>query len=166
MNEVSLDQLKQAVEGLHNCTATLSHAVAVHEKFKDQTVWQGVVHVFDLTGHPAAKIAYAWSSPVEGSDRRKFYAVLELPPITSAVEALRAAILGDERKTKRPIDSSRTVEGVTKTEARWLKSAHEQPGLVIAPKRRMMLVAKGLLDPSTGAPTPDGVAHLRKLGWL
>ncbi|MFI5384872.1 MAG: hypothetical protein ACHQ50_02020 [Fimbriimonadales bacterium] len=38
MNEVTPDQLKQAVE--------------VHERFKDQTVWQGVIHVFNLTGHP------------------------------------------------------------------------------------------------------------------
>lgn len=44
-----------------------------------------------------AKRAYAWSSPIEGSERRKFYAVLEVPPITSAQDAVRAAIVADHR---------------------------------------------------------------------
>jgi hypothetical protein len=95
MIEVDPDQLKQAVEGLHNCKAKLSQAVEVHERFKDQPVWDGVVHVFNLSGHPRAKHAYAWSSAIEGSDKRKFYAVLDLPPITSPVEAVRASIASD-----------------------------------------------------------------------
>jgi len=74
MIEVDPDQLKQAVEGLHNCKAKLSQAVE---------------------GHPRAKHAYAWSSAIEGSDKRKFYAVLDLPPITSPVEAVRASIASD-----------------------------------------------------------------------
>ena len=43
----------------------------------------GVVHVFDLEGHPSSKTGYAWSSPVEGSENRKFYAVLHVPPVDS-----------------------------------------------------------------------------------
>ena len=35
--------------------------VPVHEVFNGQTVWHGDVEVFDLTGHPKAKRAYAWS---------------------------------------------------------------------------------------------------------
>ena len=27
-----------------------------------------MVHVFDLTGHPTASRAFAWSSPIEGSN--------------------------------------------------------------------------------------------------
>lgn len=58
--------------------------------------------VFDLVGHPAASVAYAWSSPIEGSDRRRFYAVvLGVPPINSAADAVRAAIVAD-RKAGRP----------------------------------------------------------------
>ena len=97
MSEVAVDQLKQAVEGLHDCRAALSHVVEVHERFHDQPVWDGTVHVFDLKGHPWAKVAYAWSSPVEGSDRRKFYAVLHKPPVTGPVEAVRAAIASEFR---------------------------------------------------------------------
>jgi hypothetical protein len=61
-------------------------------------VWEGVVHVFALTGHPTASQAYAWSSPIEGSKKRRFLAVLHQPPVTLPVEAVRAAIVAEARK--------------------------------------------------------------------
>jgi hypothetical protein len=64
-----------------------------------KTVWEGIVHVFNLAGHPTAKQAYAWSSPIEGSDKRRFFAGLHVPPITSPVEAVRAAIVAEQRST-------------------------------------------------------------------
>jgi hypothetical protein len=45
-------------------------------QLKDSTVWEGMVHVFDLEGHPKATRAYAWSSPIEGSTKRRLFAVL------------------------------------------------------------------------------------------
>ena len=54
----------------------------------------------DLTGHPKATRAYAWSSPIEGSDKRRFFAVLHIPPVTSPMEAVRAAIVTEHRERK------------------------------------------------------------------
>jgi hypothetical protein len=48
-------------------------------RIEGATVWEGVVHVFDLEGHPKATRAYAWSSPIEGSTKRRFFAVLGIP---------------------------------------------------------------------------------------
>jgi hypothetical protein len=64
--------------------------------------WEGVVHVFNLEGHPKATRAYAWSSPLEGSDRRRFYAVLHLGGIRirSPLDAVRAAIVAERRLSK------------------------------------------------------------------
>jgi hypothetical protein len=45
---------------------------------------------FDLEGHPSATRAYAWSSPVEDSDRRRFYAVRHLGGIRSPPDASTA----------------------------------------------------------------------------
>jgi hypothetical protein len=98
MIEVSSDQLRFAVEGMHHCKARLAQSVPVSEHFNGKAVWEGVVHVFDLEGHPTAKRAYAWSSPVDGSERRKFFAVLHVPPVTSPVEAVRAAIVAEHRQ--------------------------------------------------------------------
>lgn len=94
--EVSADQLKQAVEGQHGGMAALASVQPVKEVFDGKPVWEGVVHVFDLDGHPKATRAYAWSSPVEGSDRRRFYAVLHLGGIRSPLDAVRAAIVAEQ----------------------------------------------------------------------
>ena len=96
MIDVEADQLKRAVESQHGGTATLVQAVPVREEFEGKTVWDGVVHVFDLAGHPNAKRAYAWS--YERPDgKRRFFAVLHIPPIDSPVNAVRAAIVAEAR---------------------------------------------------------------------
>ena len=59
-----------------------------------------MVHVFDLTGRPTATRAYAWSSPVEGSRKRRFFAVLHTDRINSPLEAVRAAIMAERRTTR------------------------------------------------------------------
>jgi hypothetical protein len=95
--EVNASELKKAVESQHGCTATFAQSVPVKEMHGDKTVWEGLVHVFRIHGHPKAKQAYAWSSPIEGSDKRRFFAVLHLPPIQSPVDAVRAAIVAEQR---------------------------------------------------------------------
>jgi hypothetical protein len=72
--------------------------------FQGGPVWEGVVHVFALQGHHEADLRYAWSTPIEGSSRRRFYAVLSMPPINSAADTVRAAFVADEKK-RRTADS-------------------------------------------------------------
>jgi hypothetical protein len=57
----------------------------------------GTVHVLDLEGHPKAAEAYAWSSPIEGSHKGRFYAVFHLGGIRSPLDAMRAAIVVEKR---------------------------------------------------------------------
>jgi hypothetical protein len=97
MTEISADQLAAAVESQHGGRATFAQTVAVREMLGDQVVWDGSVHVFDLDGNPAATRAYAWTSPIEGSTKRRFYTVLGKPPINSAADAVRAAIVAEHR---------------------------------------------------------------------
>src|SRR6478672_3438926 len=97
MAEVEADQLKQAVEQMHGGSATLAQSVPVRETFEGKPVWEGVVHVFDLVGHPTATRAYAWSSPIEGSTKRRFFAVLHTIKINSPITAVRAAIVAEKR---------------------------------------------------------------------
>jgi hypothetical protein len=97
-----LDRLQVAVSQLHNCAATYRETVPVHEVFQGQTVWQGEVEVFNLTNHPKAKRAYAWSH-IHGQqdEQERFVAVLEIPPVESAVTAVRASIMADRKKRKK-----------------------------------------------------------------
>jgi hypothetical protein len=90
VSEVEASELQRAIERQHGGRATFARSVLIDERQDGKPVWQGVVHVFDLQGHPTATRAYAWSSPIEGSAKRRFYAVLHLPPIESAVDAVRA----------------------------------------------------------------------------
>lgn len=92
------EQLREAVENMHGGTATPTQSVPVRETFEGKTVWEGVVHVFDLAGHPTATRAYAWSSPIEGSTKRRFFAVLHTERINSPTEAVRAAIVAEHRR--------------------------------------------------------------------
>ena len=74
MIEVDARQLKEAIETQHGGTATLVQAVPVKETFDGKTVWDAIVQVFRIDGHPKARRAYAWSSPIEGSTKRRFFA--------------------------------------------------------------------------------------------
>jgi len=85
-----------AIQHLHNCGATWRETVPVHEVFQGKTVWNGHVEVFDLTNHPKAKRAYAWSHR-EGKGER-FVTVLEIPPVESAKTAVQASIMADSKK--------------------------------------------------------------------
>jgi hypothetical protein len=93
-----IGQLREAVEKMHGGTATLAQSVPVRETFEGKTVWEGVVHVFDLVGHPTTTRAYAWSSPIEGNTKRRFFAVLHQPPVDSPQAAVRAGIIAEHRK--------------------------------------------------------------------
>jgi hypothetical protein len=96
--EVSADQLQRAVEGQYGGKAVLVGAERVKETLQGKTVWEGTLHVFDLERHPKATRAYAWSSPIEGSDDGRFYSVLHLGAIRCPLDAVRAAIAAERRR--------------------------------------------------------------------
>lgn len=91
------ETLRLSLMDMHGGIATFAQSVPINETHNGQTVWEGVVHVFDLEGHPKATRAYAWSSPIEGSDKRRFFAVLHMGPIKSPADAVRAAIVAEQR---------------------------------------------------------------------
>lgn len=96
-----LARLQLAIEHLHDCSAKYRETVPVHEVFRGQTVWQGDVEVFDLTGHAKAKRCYGWSHLDKPDDsEERFVAVLEIPPVDSAQKAVQVQIVKDVKGTK------------------------------------------------------------------
>jgi hypothetical protein len=96
-----ISRLQVAVSQLHGCGAIYRETVPVHEVFQGQTVWQGEVEVFELSGHPKAKRAYGWSHREGHNDEgERFVAVLEIPPVVSPITAVRASIIADKKKRK------------------------------------------------------------------
>jgi hypothetical protein len=100
MTEVYPSELRKAIELQHGGTATFVQSVPVRETFEGQTVWDGAVSIFNLKDSPSnATRAYAWS--YERPDgKRRFFAVLHVPPITSPVRAVRAAIVAEAKAAK------------------------------------------------------------------
>lgn len=91
-------ELKKAVERLHNCKSKWIESVPVKETFKGQTVWEGVVQVFDLTNHATSKTCYAWSRSVGDTGKRKFCAVLHQGPVDSPQKAVKASIVSEYKE--------------------------------------------------------------------
>ncbi len=92
MSEVPIAGVQQAIRDLHSCHSEYRSTTRVVQDFGDQGVWEGKVYTFDLAGHPSAVCCYAWSSPVEGSEIRRFVAVLQEPAVNSPEAAVRAAV--------------------------------------------------------------------------
>jgi hypothetical protein len=75
-------------------------SVPVKEVLEGETVWEGVVQVFDIQGHLTATRCYAWSQRIGHSRKRRFFAVLHQGPVNSPQMAVRAAIVNEFRKAK------------------------------------------------------------------
>ncbi len=100
-DDLSPAELAKHVQAMHGVPARFVEAVEVHEEHEGRTVWDGAVKVYDVTGHPSgATRAYAWSYATEGG-RRRFIAVLGLPPVDSPAMAVRTAVLAQVREAQR-----------------------------------------------------------------
>lgn len=84
------------IRKLHGVESRHIESTPVKEMFQGQTVWEGIVEVFELHGHPSAPKVYAWSYDMEGTEKRHV-TVLHVGPIQSAVDAVRAAIVQEFR---------------------------------------------------------------------
>jgi hypothetical protein len=92
MTQSEVDNLRQAVERTHRCRAAFRRTEHVREVLAGKPMWVGDVAVFDLQGHPSASVCYAWSSVVEGSERPRYFVVLQEGPVRSSLDAVRASI--------------------------------------------------------------------------
>ena len=90
------EELGNVIYKLHGAKATHVKSVPVKEVFKGKTVWDGIVEVFDLTGHPKTHRAYAWSHDTEGKGKRHV-TVLHIPPAISPETAVRMVIVQEYR---------------------------------------------------------------------
>jgi len=101
-------ELQKAIRNLHGCESQYLETVPVTETFEGKTVWQGEVEVFELTGHPKATHAYAWSHKAGKQDREtRYVTVLQIPPVDSPQTAVKVAVAA-EIKNAREKTKSRT----------------------------------------------------------
>jgi hypothetical protein len=92
----NISDLQDVIRKLHGVESKHVESVAVKEEFQGKTVWDGVVEVFELVGHPKASRLYAWSHDANGTKKRHV-TVLHVAPIDSPKAAVRASIARDYR---------------------------------------------------------------------
>jgi hypothetical protein len=93
-----IDELRDVIRHLHGVESTHVASVPIKETFQGRTVWEGIVEVFELIGHPTASKIYAWSHTTDDPENpRRSITVLHSHPITSPLLAVRAAILQEIR---------------------------------------------------------------------
>ena len=96
-----IDELKTVIHKLHGAKATHRESVPVKEVWLGQTVWDGIVEVFDLHNHPDANTAYAWLHDTGDPDRPiQHITVLQVPPVVSPITAVRAFIAREYRNAQ------------------------------------------------------------------
>jgi hypothetical protein len=89
-----IERLHEAIRRMHGCESVHVSTLPVKEVFQGKVAWEGEVELFELSGTQAARQCYAWSQPqADGSER--FFAVLKLPPVTSAETAVRAVVVSE-----------------------------------------------------------------------
>ncbi len=92
------EELQRVIRHLHGVESTHLESVPVKEMYRGQTVWDGVVEVFELIGHPTAHRLYAWVHDTDDPRQpRRHVTVLHSHPIQSARDAVRAAIVQEYR---------------------------------------------------------------------
>lgn len=100
MQPETIAEQQRAILAVHGATARHVESVPVREVFNKLVAWEGVVEVYEITGHPKAKRCYAWT--YEDAGKRKTVAVLELPPVDSAETAVKVAIAAKAREQAAP----------------------------------------------------------------
>ena len=93
-----IDEIRGVIRKLHGVESNHVESVPVKETFQGRMVWDGVVEVFELIGHPSAARLYAWSHQTDDPKQpRRHVTVLHTDPITSPLLAVRAVIVQEFR---------------------------------------------------------------------
>lgn len=90
-----IEELRSVIKKVHGVESRHLESVPIKETFQGKTVWEGVVEVFDLIGHPKAQKVYAWTHDVDG--KKRHVTVLHMDKVTSPLLAVRAAIVQEFR---------------------------------------------------------------------
>ncbi len=96
-----INDLKHVIWKLHGAEATHRESVPVTETFQGKTMWDGIVEVFDLHGHPKTDTAYAWSHDTDDpTNPKRHVTVLHIHPALSPLAAVRVAIMQEYRNAQ------------------------------------------------------------------
>lgn len=92
-------ELRELIQQMYGVQSRLIDSVRVTEILEDNTIWDGMIEIFELNGHPKAPIVYAWAQNMNKPGMpKKYFAVLHLNSVDSPEAAVKSAI-GQQRGT-------------------------------------------------------------------
>jgi hypothetical protein len=91
MNSGNQDQLTRAVQARYGCEATYIQAVTITQMYDGQSVWEGAVHIFRLSGSMISDIAYVWFETGDRAGELVFF--LHVPPIAGPRDAIKTHLV-------------------------------------------------------------------------
>jgi hypothetical protein len=106
-----IEELSEAIRRLHGVESTHRESVPVKEVFQGKTIWEGIVEVFELHGHPKANTAYAWAHETDDpANSIRHVTVLKIPPAVSPITAVRAAIMQELQELRANVETESVEE--------------------------------------------------------
>jgi len=89
-----IEELAEVIHKLHGVKATHRESVPVKEVWQGKTIWDGIVEVFDLHGHPKTNTAYAWLHDTGDPNKPiQHVTVLHIHPALTPLTAVRSFIM-------------------------------------------------------------------------
>jgi len=87
-------ELQEFIQKMHGVQAMHIDSVRTTQVLENNTVWDGMIEVFEVRGHPKAPIVYAWGQNTNQPGKPKMYfAVLHLNSVDSPEAAVKAALI-------------------------------------------------------------------------
>lgn len=135
-----IEQLKAAILIEHKSTPTHKGTYFVQETTLDgETVWEGHVEVFRISGHSQAKTCYAWQHAV-GKGKVKIFVVLENQFVDSPSRAVQAALFMGAQPpidpVSRNVDSLKRLLVDCKNRVRKIAMTVDHLGATVQPARQ------------------------------
>jgi hypothetical protein len=89
-----IEELQEVIHRLHGVKAKHRESVPVKEVWQGKTIWDGIVEVFDLHGHPKTNTAYAWLHDTGDPTKPiQHVTVLHIHPALTPLTAVRSFIM-------------------------------------------------------------------------
>jgi hypothetical protein len=95
-----IEELQDVIRHRYGVVSHHVESVPVKETFEGKTIWEGIVEVFELIGHPKASKVYAWAYETDNPKKPRHVTVLHLGTATSPFLAVRAAIVEEFRNSQ------------------------------------------------------------------
>jgi hypothetical protein len=93
----NFEALRCVIREQHGCESRHLRSIPITEMFGDVVVFDGPVELFELIGHPMARRCYAFEYD-EDDHPLRYFAILERPPVESALKAVQVAVAEGSRE--------------------------------------------------------------------